>query len=109
MNKKHFYYFLPSLSTDFADFTVNYLCNLCNLLTTIVAHPGARTWCHAFAVVGVVLQLSSRTASSRKQKYLDYDVSSRRWNRTTARAMPGAGEGLSKIGQFDMSEYELVL
>ena len=32
-----------------------FLCNPCNLLTTIVAHSGARTWCHAFAVVGVVL------------------------------------------------------
>lgn len=25
------------------------------------------------------------------------------------KAVPGAGWGLSKLGQFDMSEYELVL
>ena len=106
----HFYYFLPSLSTDFADFTVNYLCNLCNLLTTIVAHSGTRTWCHALPCWAFSLLAILTDRSSRKQKYLDYDyASSRRWNRTTARAMPGAGEGLSKIGQFDMSEYELVL
>ena len=61
MNKMHFYYFLPSLSTDFADFTVNYLCNL---LTTIVAHPGARTWCHAFPWWALCCSLSSRTAAA---------------------------------------------
>ena len=61
------------------------------------------------AVVGVVLLAILTDRSSRKQKYLDYDVSSRRWSRTTAKAVPGAGEGLSKLGQFDMSEYELVL
>ena len=31
--------------------------------------------------------------SSRKQKYLDYDRCSRRWSRTTAKAVPGAGWG----------------
>ena len=41
---------------------------------TLVAHPGARTWCHAFAVVGVVLLAMLTDRSSRKQKYLDYDV-----------------------------------
>ena len=40
---------------------------------TFVAHPGARTWCHAFAVVGVVLLTILTDRSSLKQKYLDYD------------------------------------
>lgn len=45
------------------------------------------------AVVGGVLPLSSRTASSLKKKYLDYDyASSRRWSRTTA-LMGHAGHG----------------
>ena len=39
----------------------------------LVAHPGTRTWCHAFAVVGVALPLSSQTATAGKKKYLDYD------------------------------------
>lgn len=59
-------------------------------------------------VVGVVLPLSSRTAAASKQKYLDYDVFPP-MESNHRKAMPGAGEGLSKLGQFDMSEYELVL
>ncbi len=37
------------------------------------------------AVVGVVLLAILTDCSSLKQKYLDYDVCSRRWSRTTAR------------------------
>lgn len=44
------------------------------------------------AVVGVVLPLSSRTAATGKQNTLLIMImSSRRWSRTTARAMPGTG------------------
>lgn len=88
----------------------SYFCAFLRILWLIlVAHPGARTWCHALLWWAVCCSLSSRTAAAVNKKYLDYDVSSRRWGRTTAKAVPGAGEGLSKLGQFDMSEYELVL
>ena len=69
----------------------NYLCNLCNLLTL----------CRPFRSSDLVprlcrggrfrCSLSSRTAAASKQKYLDYDMCFRRWSRTTAKAMPGAG------------------
>ena len=72
MNKMHFYYFLPFLYQNQRISLIhgfNYLCNLCNLLTTIVAHPGARTWCHAFPWWALCCSLSSRTASSKQTKY----------------------------------------
>ena len=45
----------------------------------LVAHPGARTWCHAVPWWALCCSLSSRTAAASKQKYLDYDMCSRRW------------------------------
>ena len=51
----------------------------------LVAHPGARTWCHALPWWALCCSLSSRTAAASKQKYLDYDMCSRRWSRTTER------------------------
>ena len=40
----------------------------------IVAHPGARTWCHAFAVVGVaLLAILTDHSSLKTKKYFDYD------------------------------------
>ncbi len=38
----------------------------------VVAHPGARTWCHALPWWALRCSLSSRTASS-LTKYSDYD------------------------------------
>ena len=78
-------------------------------LLFLVAHPGTRTWCHALPWWALCCRYPRGRQASLKQKYLDYDRCSRRWSRTTAKAMPGAREGLSKLGQFDMSEYELVL
>lgn len=46
MNKMYFYYFLcvfPPGSTGGTGFS----CLLCRLSPLLVAHPGARTWCHA--------------------------------------------------------------
>ena len=34
-------------STDFADFTDLIICVICVICWLFVAHPGARTWCHA--------------------------------------------------------------
>lgn len=65
----HFYCFLPFYQLISLIHGFNYLCNLCNLLTTIVAHPGTRTWCHAFTVVGDVLLAILTDRSSLKQKY----------------------------------------
>ena len=45
--------------------------------------------------------------SSRKQKYLDYDVSSRRWSRTTARPCR-ARDGVGVIFQPDYNDLLLV-
>ena len=39
----------------------------------IVAHPGARTWCHALPWWAFSLLAILSDRSSRKQKYLDYD------------------------------------
>ncbi|MCI7051421.1 MAG: hypothetical protein MR971_07740 [Bacteroidales bacterium] len=47
-------------------------------------------------VVGGVLLAILADRSSRKQNTLDYDVSSRRWSRTTAKAVPGAGSHFVK-------------
>ena len=70
----------------------NYLCNLCNLLT--LCRPfRSLNLVPRLAVVGVVLPLSSRTAAACKQKYFRLWWCSRRWSRTTAKAMPVAGWG----------------
>ena len=86
----HFYCFLLFLSTDFTDFTdlslclepqttqtdakiilISYFCAFLRLLWLILAaHPGARTWCHAFAVVGVVLLAILTDRSSQQTKIL---------------------------------------
>ena len=53
---------------------ISCFCAFLRLLWLIlVVHPGTRTWCHAFPWWALCCSLSSRTASSRKQKYLDYD------------------------------------
>ena len=88
LNLVHLVFFIINGFRWFHGF--NYLCNLCNLLTTIVAHSGTRTWCHALPWWALCCSLSSRTAAASKQKYLDYDVfppveSNHR------KAMPGAG------------------
>ena len=107
MNKMHFYCFLPSLSTDFTDFSVSlepqttqtdakiiydsccfnllFLRILRLLWLILVAHPGTRTWCHALPWWALCCSLSSRTAAAVNKNTLDYDVSSRWWSRTTAR------------------------
>ena len=51
------------------------------------------------AVVGGVLLAILADRSSRKQKYLDYDMCSRRWSRTTARPCR-ARDGVGVISQL---------
>ena len=51
--------------------------------------PGA-TPCRGGRCAAAIL---ADRSSQKKQKYLDYDVSSRRWSRTTAKAVLGAGWG----------------
>lgn len=66
----HFYYFLCNFTSGFTVFP--HL--LCRLSALFVAHPGARTWCHAFFPWWALrCLLFSRTASNNTQKYLDYD------------------------------------
>ena len=115
MNKMHFYCFLPSFINRFHRFHWFFVfiigwtwwtlwlsqCNVWSDLVHLViifflrvlrilwlihvAHPGARTRCHAFPWWALCCWLSSRTPAASKQKYLDYDMCSRRWSRTTAR------------------------
>ena len=79
------------------------------ILLFSVAHSGARTWCHALPWWAVCCRYPHGPQQPANKNTLDYDVSSRRWSRTTAKAMPCAGWGLSKLGQFDMSVYKFVL
>ena len=50
---------------------ISYFCVFLRLLWLIlVAHPGARTWCHALPWWALCCWLSSRTAAASKQKIL---------------------------------------
>ena len=77
-------FFLLS-SNDSNETNLSQFVSLVSFDENLVAHSGARTWCHALPWWALCCSLSSRTAAASKQKYLDYDMCSRRWSRTTAR------------------------
>ena len=63
---------------------------------SLVAHSGTRTWCHALPWWALCCSLSSRTASSLKQKYLDYDYVFPPMESNHRKAVPGAGSHFVK-------------
>ena len=76
-----------------------------------VAHPGARTWCHALPWWALCCLLSSRTTAAwNKKNTLIMIIRSRRWSRTVAKAVPGAGWGVSwLINTYDIISCRLFI
>lgn len=80
MDKMHLYYFLhlwclnnSTLRNSKCVYGAQFKTQHSTLNIHTVAHPGARTWCHALPWWALCCSLSSRTAAASKQNTVDYD------------------------------------
>ena len=69
-----------------------FFCAICVICWPFVAHPGARTWCHALPWWAFSL-LAILTDRSSQKKYLDYDYMFPPMESNHRKAMPGTGWG----------------